>query len=57
VDVEDVTREGFPSRRPSEEKGKLAIGVGVLGEIVIDDERVLTEVPKVLGDRRARVGS
>ena len=48
VDVEDVAGEGFPSGWPAQQEGKLAIGAGVLRQVVIDDQHVPTRFHEVL---------
>src|ERR1035438_1690860 len=48
MDVEDVAGEGFASGWPAEQQGKLAIGAGVLREVVIDDQHVPTRFHEVL---------
>ncbi len=56
VDVEDVTGKGLPSRRAAEQEGEFAIGAGVLGEIVIDDEDVPAFFHEILPDAGRRIG-
>ena len=56
VQVEDVARVRLAARRAAEQQRHLAVRVRVLGEVVVDGERVLLVVEPVLGDRRARVG-
>ena len=57
VKIEDVTRVSLTTRRSSEKEGHLSVGDGLLGEIVIDDERVLAVVTEVLADSASGVGS
>ena len=47
--VEDVSRVGFASGRTSEQQRHLAIGPRVLGEVVVNDERVFALVHEELG--------
>ena len=56
VEVEDVARVGLATRRAAQQQRHLPVGVGVLGEVVVDDERVLAVVEEVLRHRAARVG-
>jgi len=56
VEVEDVARVGLAAGRAAEEQGHLAIGDGLLGQIVVDDESVLTRVPEILSHGATRVG-
>ena len=50
VDVEDVAGEGFASGRSAKQQRQLAIGAGVMGEIVVDDQHVATRFHEVFGD-------
>ncbi len=56
MQVEDVAGEGLASRRPPQQQRHLAVGVGLLGEVVVDAQRVLAAVEEVLGHRGGRVG-
>mmetsp|Transcript_1011 Transcript_1011/g.2676 ORF Transcript_1011/g.2676 Transcript_1011/m.2676 type:complete len:604 (+) Transcript_1011:439-2250(+) len=56
VEVEDVTRERLASGGTAEEQGHLAVRHGLLGEVIVDDERVHAVVAEVLGDGGAGVG-
>src|SRR5207302_5309915 len=56
VQVEDVAREGLPARRTAEEERELTVGDGVLGEVVVDDEGVLSAVAEELAHGDAGVG-
>ena len=57
VEIEDITRVSLATRRTSEKKGHLTVGDGLLGQIVIDDESVLSVVTEVLTNGTAGVGS
>jgi hypothetical protein len=57
VEIEDVARIGFASRRTAQQQGELAVRYGVLGKIVVNDERVLALVAEILSDCSRRVGS
>src|SRR5919106_1790983 len=48
VQVEDVAGERLAARRPAQQQRELAVRVGVLGEIVVDEQRVLAVVEEVL---------
>ena len=39
VEVEDVAREGFAARRTAQQQAHLPVGVGVLGEVVVEARR------------------
>ena len=56
VNVKNVARKGLPSRRLVGEERKLAVGRGVLGEVVDDDERMAALVAEVFGDGEAGEG-
>src|SRR5690606_34763932 len=47
---------GFAARGALEQQGDLAVGPGLLGEVVIDDQRVLAAIAVVLADGAAGVG-
>ncbi len=55
VEIEDVARIRLAARRAAEQQRDLAIRRGVLGEIVVDDQRVLAVVEEVLADRAAGI--
>ena len=48
VQVEDVARERLAARRAAKQQRELPVGVGLLGQVVVDDERVLAVVEEVL---------
>src|SRR6478736_3523176 len=48
VQVEDVAGERLAARRAAQQQRELPVGVGVLREVVVHDERVLTLVQEVL---------
>jgi hypothetical protein len=48
VEVENVSRIGFSPGRAPEKQGKLPVGRGMLGKIVVDNQCVLAIVPEVL---------
>ena len=56
VDIEDVARIGLAPRRPAEQERQLAVGPGVAGQVVIDDEHVPALLHEVLGHRGRGVG-
>jgi hypothetical protein len=53
VEVEDVTGVGLASGRATEKERHLTVGHGLLGQIIVDDERVLSVVTEPLTDRSA----
>jgi hypothetical protein len=57
VQVEHVAGVGFAARRAAQQQRDLAVGHGLLGQIVIDDQRVLPAVAEVLAHGAARVGA
>ena len=57
MQVEDVARIGFTSRRTTQQQGDLAISPGLLGQVVVDDEGVFTAVAEVFAHRGAGVRS
>ena len=57
MQVEDVAREGFAAGWPAEQERELPVRVGLLRQVVVDDQRVLAPVEEVLrhgapGERR-----
>ena len=50
VDIEDVPRKGLATRRPPEQEGQLAIGTGMLSEVVVHDQDVPARVRKIFRD-------
>jgi hypothetical protein len=56
VEVEDVTGVGLAAGGTAEEEGHLAVGDGLLGEIVVEDDSVLAVVTEVLAHGGAGVG-
>ena len=56
VEVEDVTRVGFTAGGTAEKEGKLTVGNGLLGEIVVDDEAVTAAVHEVFTTGDTGVG-
>ena len=55
VEVEHVARIRFAARRAAQQQRDLAVGDGLLGQIVVDDQRVFAAVAEVLAHRAARV--
>ena len=56
MEVEDVAGVRLTARRAAQQQRDLAVGVGLLGEVVVDDEGVLAVLHPVLAHRAARVG-
>ena len=56
VQVEDVARVGLAARRAAQQQRHLAVGLGLLGQVVVDDEGVLAVVHPVLAHGAAGVG-
>src|SRR5690606_18440869 len=55
VQIEHVTGIGFAARRAAQQQRHLTIGPGLLGQVVVNDESVLTAVAEVFAHRAARV--
>src|SRR6185503_2397367 len=47
VQIEHVSRVGFAARRTTEQERQLAVGYCVLGEVVVDDQRMFAVIPEV----------
>ena len=56
MQVEDVAGVRLAAWWPPEEEGDRAVGLGLLGEVVVDDERVLAVLHPVLAHGAAGVG-
>jgi len=56
VQVKDVARVGFPARRAAQDERDLAVRLGVLGEVVVDDQHVAPGVHEFLTHGAARIG-
>ena len=54
MQIEDVARIRLAARRAAEEQRKGAVGLGVLGKVVVHRQRVHPVVPEVFADRGAR---
>src|SRR5690606_32575885 len=46
-EIEHVARVGFTSRRTTQQQGNLAVGNGLLGQVVVHDQGVFTAVAEV----------
>ncbi len=53
MDIEYVARESLASGRLVGQERELAVGRGVFGEVVDDDERVAAAIAEIFGDREA----
>ena len=53
MEIEDITGVSLTTGRSSEKEGHLTVGDGLLGEIVIDDESVLSVVTEELTNSAA----
>lgn len=56
VEVKDIAGIRFAAWRATEQETHLAVGYGLLGEVVVYDEGVLAVIPKVLSNCTARIG-
>ena len=56
VEVEHVAGVGLAARRAAQQQRHLAVGLGLLGQVVVDDEGVLAVVHPVLAHGAAGVG-
>ncbi len=57
MQVEDIARVCFAAGRAPEQQRYLAICPGLLGQVIVDDERVFAVVEEVLTHRTARIRS
>ena len=56
VQIEHVAGVGFAARRTAQQQRDLAVGPRLLGQVVIDDQRVLAAVAEVLAHGAAGIG-
>src|SRR5574337_529834 len=56
VQVEDIARIGLTAGRPTQQERELAIGLGMLGQVVVDAQGVTTGVSEILAYRAAGIG-
>ena len=54
VEVEDVARVGLAARRAAQQQRELAVGLGLLGQVVVDDEGGVALLHPVLAHGRSR---
>jgi hypothetical protein len=57
VEVEDVSGVSLTSRRTTEQEGHLTVGNGLLGQVIVDDQGVLSVVTEPLSHGATREGS
>ena len=57
VDIEDVARKRFTPGRPAEQEREFAVGAGVLGEVVINDQYIAARLHERLRDAGCGVRS
>ena len=56
MEVEDVARVGLAAGRAAQQQRHLAVGLGLLRQVVVDDEGVLAVLHPVLAHGAAGVG-
>ncbi len=56
VKVEHIAGIGFPARRPAQQQRDLPVGPGVLGQVVVDDQRLLALLHELLAHGAAGIG-
>ena len=54
MQIEHVARIGFAARRAAQQQRHLAVGDGLLGKIIVDDQRVHAVVAEPFAERAAR---
>src|SRR5690606_17160067 len=57
VQVEHVAGVGFAAWRTAQQQGHLAVGPGLLGQVVVNDQGVFAAITEVFAHRAARVRS
>ena len=56
MEVEDVAGEGLPPGWPAQQQRQLAIGPGVAGEVIVDDQHVPSPPHEPFGHGGCGVG-
>ena len=56
MEVEDIAGVGLAARRAAQQQRQLAVGPGVLGEVIVDDQHRAAVGHEVLGHRCTGVG-
>ena len=56
MEIKDIPREGFASRRASQQQGQLAVGLGMFGEVVIYQERMFAAIAIIFAHGDAGIG-
>ncbi len=56
MEIEDIARVGFAARRAPQQQRNLPVGLGVLGEVVVEADRVAAAVHEVLAQSCTGVG-
>src|ERR1700678_1535112 len=56
MNIEDVAGERFTSGRTAQQKRKLAIGAGMVCEVIVDNEHIAAQFHKVFCDACSGVG-
>src|SRR5699024_4298823 len=56
MQVKDITRIGLTAGRALKQQAQRAVGDGVLGKVVVDDQHVLAIVHKIFAQRAAGIG-
>ena len=57
MQVENIARVGFTPRRAAQEQGNLAIGPGMLGKVIIDDQRIAPVLHELFANGAAGIRS
>jgi hypothetical protein len=57
MEIEHITWVGLSSGRSSQQQRHLSVSDGLLGEIVVDDQAMLSVVSEVFSDGASGVGS
>ena len=55
MQIEHITRVGFAARRTTQQQRNLAIGPSLLGQIVVNDQGIFTDVTEVFAHRATGV--
>ena len=55
MQIKHIARESFAPRRTTQQEGNLAISHGLLGQIVINNQRVLSAITEILTHGAARI--
>ena len=55
MQIKHIAREGLAPRRAAQQEGNLTISHGLLGQIVINNQRILSAITEIFAHGAARI--